>query len=132
MNWFDYYKNTFKQEFADISLPMNSPVYQSDELGIYESSYSILINFLKNTPEIENVWLHGSRAIGTANSNSDIDMLVDSPNDSFEILKNKIKNIRMPYRIDIVNIHEASQADFIRQVTPYTKILYRKKDFVQA
>ena len=45
MNWFDYYKNTFKQEFADISLPMNSPVYQSDELGIYESSYSILINF---------------------------------------------------------------------------------------
>ena len=110
----------------EISLQFISPQYNADELGIYKSSYTLLINFFKTIPDIKYVWFHGSRAKGNYLPNSDIDLLIDCPLESFEDIKSMINVLRIPYRIDISNIHDTDKKDFLILVSEHAKMLYRK------
>ena len=113
----------------EISLPFVSPQYNAEELGIYKSSYTLLMNFFKTIPNIKYVWFHGSRAKGNYLPNSDIDLLVDCPLESFEDIKSMINVLRIPYRIDISNIHDNDKKDFLIRASENAKMLYRKNDF---
>lgn len=108
----------------NISLPYTKPKYDAKELGIYESSYSLLLNFFKTIPNIKYVWFHGSRAKGNYLPNSDIDLLIDCPLESFEDIKSMINVLRIPYRIDISNIHDTDKKDFLIHVSEHAKVLY--------
>ena len=118
--------NTEENIPEEVSLPITTPQYKSEVLGIYESSYTILINFFKTIPDIEYVWFHGSRAKGNCQPNSDVDLLIDCPLELFENIKSMIKTLRIPYRIDISNIHDKEKTDFLVRVSKYAKILYCK------
>lgn len=121
-----------KKESGFLHLDYNEPEYKSDAIGISENSYNLLINFFINTTEVKAAWLHGSRAFKTNRKNSDIDILVDSPFESFSELKNQIDKLRIPYRIDISNIHDPYQKEFNYGVSVNAKIIYRYGDFCSA
>lgn len=121
--------NVQENLLQEILLPNAKPQYNSEELGIYESSYTLLINFFTTIPDIKYVWFHGSRAKGNYLPNSDIDLLIDCPLESFEDIKTMINVLRIPYRIDISNIHDNDKKDFLIRASENTKMLYRKNDF---
>ena len=124
-----YYKsNRYDRKNKKLTLDKSKPEYKASEIGIYEEAYKLIFDFLTHNKEIEYVWLHGSRANNTARSNSDIDLLIDSPFENFKNLKEIMKKIRIPYRIDASNIYDPYQYDFNNHVAKHAKIIYRKED----
>ena len=86
------------------------------------------MNFFKAIPDIQYVWVFGSRAKGNYLPNSDIDLLIDSPLKSFDDIKSMANVLRIPYRIDISNLHDNDKKEFLLQVSEQAKILYKKED----
>ena len=110
------------------SLSYDKPDYKNC-LFLPEYAYNMLINYFKTTPEIDFVWVHGSRATNKTRFNSDIDLLIDCPADSFELIKSQISKLRIPYRTDLSNIY-GNNKEFLYDISNYSKIIYRKKDFI--
>lgn len=130
----DYMKNrcasvASKEEICDTILQENQPIYDCSILNIPDYAYQILINYFISVPEIKKIWLHGSRSVGQAKVNSDIDLLADCPMESYETIQYQINKLRIPYRIDISSIHDESKKLFLQMSIPFAKIIYRKEDF---
>lgn len=115
--------------FVPESLPDNNPVYSGDYIGLSKESYNLLLDFFKHTSEIKNVWVHGSRAFGNPRISADIDLIVDSPLNSFERLQNSFSKIQIPQNIDCTNVHDKENNDFLYTLIQRSKKIYRAADF---
>ncbi len=66
-----------------------------------------LVRVLDAFPDIDAVWVYGSRARGSHRMESDIDLAVDAPSlddAQFVALKSRIENLELIYRLDIVHL----------------------------
>ncbi len=112
------------------ALSDNKPVYSCEELGITERSYNILLGFFKSYPEIKGVWLHGSRAYGTSDAGSDLDLLLDCEVTAWENVRKEFANLLVPYYIDGKNLRIEETAEYVNSIIPYgTKKIYDSADF---
>jgi hypothetical protein len=89
--------------FDEIALTDTIHEYQPNDFGIDYYTYHCLIGYFKQHVEIKRVWLYGSRAQNKALPHSDIDILIESPSDSFEKIAQGIMNLRIPNYIDAKN-----------------------------
>lgn len=121
-------KDTYSLE--ELILPYNKPEYTADSILMPQYAYERLITFLANIPDIKYGWVHGSRAVGDAKPNSDIDLLIDCPLAQFDMIHAQINKLRIPYRIDLSCIYDDSKTDFIHRTSKFAKIIYRKEDFI--
>ena len=84
----------------ELKLPDGPVNYNCEELLIKESSYNILLDYFKSLPQIKRVWLHGSRAQGTSNYGSDLDLLFDCELSAWEEVYSSFGKVLIPYFID--------------------------------
>jgi predicted nucleotidyltransferase len=70
--------------------------------GINENVYTNLINYFRNNSEIELFVLFGSRAKGTANYNSDIDLCINCFGKNKGTIVEAMNNLVGIYSCDIV------------------------------
>lgn len=120
----------YEEKYEYKELPrVPKPAYNRFDIGIYESSYNLILNYLKQNKNIRYVWLHGSRAKGNARKNSDIDLLIDIDVEHKEICKKDFDRLAIPYRVDFVSIQDSSCELFLSKVLDEAKLIYRAEDF---
>jgi predicted nucleotidyltransferase len=90
--------------------------------GLPASAVSSILAVLKQVPEIERIWLFGSRAKGNYRPGSDIDLCIDAPQLSLRqrlAIENRLDDLLLPWKIDLVpwqEIDNCQLADHIRRV----------------
>ncbi len=75
-----------------------------NKTGLSDKEWGTIKQILQEIPSIEKAVLFGSRAMGTARHNSDIDIMLFgeiSPR-SLAIAKNKLEETTLPYMFDLV------------------------------
>ncbi len=114
----------------ELKLPDGPVNYNCEELLIKESSYNILLDYFKSLPQIKRVWLHGSRAQGTSNYGSDLDLLFDCELSAWEEVYSSFGKVLVPYFIDGKSIYVEEQEPFIKcAIHQGIKKIYDIKDF---
>lgn len=100
--------------------------------GLRNRDINLITNVLKVFPEVEEVLIFGSRAIGNYKKSSDIDLVLKGKkvNDK---LANHIKGILddklpLPYKFDVVNYSTISNPDFIEHIDRVGLVFYQKSE----
>ena len=100
------------------------------KFGITKKSYNKLLGLFARNPQIERVVIYGSRAMGTYQNGSDIDLTLVGEGLDFNFLAHilcEIENLDLPYMVDlsIFNlIDNQCLVDHIRKIGKdfYTKM----------
>jgi len=101
------------------------------EFGLGESVICHIRHIFRMHPEIESVWLYGSRAKGNYTVGSDIDLTIKGDAVDFSVLSTvsqALYELPIPYTVDLSifsNINNAALIDHIRRVG---QCFYRKED----
>ncbi len=77
--------------------------------GIPERSASQLLNVLTGQPQLEAIWLFGSRAMGRHQPGSDIDLCLEAPrlgHSDLLRLMNAVDDLCLPWRVDLLLLHQ--------------------------
>ena len=82
-----------------------------EELKITERSYNIIIDFFRSQQYLKNVWLHGSRLYDKEHTGSDLDLLVECPQDKYEEFINKLEEMFMTSNIKKINFYGTCLSD---------------------
>lgn len=129
------YKNFLRAlhsiKYTGLLLNDDPIVYNSSLYNIDDSSYNIIINYLKNTPEIKKVWITGSRVHAHSHNGSDIDLMFDYDIKHINQIKNDIKSLKIPYIIDAACINDPNMTKFIKRNSIYACKSFYKKDDLQ-
>lgn len=97
--------------------------------GLQESDLDALISVLKKNPKIDEIILFGSRAKGTFNNGSDIDIALKGNNLNLQDILDatlETEKLLLPYKLDLVifdRVKEPSLTDHINRVGI---VLYKK------
>lgn len=77
--------------------------------GIPEHCVQQLLDVLTGQPQLEAIWLFGSRAMGRYQAGSDIDLCLDAPllsHASHLALLAAIDDLLLPWRVDLLLLHQ--------------------------
>ncbi|MBI9073440.1 MAG: nucleotidyltransferase domain-containing protein [Melioribacteraceae bacterium] len=103
----------------------------SNNYGISEKSYSLILDSLKNCVEINKAVLFGSRATGNAKEGSDIDIAVfgeSLTNKVLDKLKTELnENEPIPYFIDILIYDDIENKELKNHIREEGKIIFERK-----
>jgi uncharacterized protein len=92
-----------------------------------ETIKHILIHY----PEVTEVHVFGSRATGNYKPGSDIDLAIVNTGISDRILqhlKAEFDDSSLPYRVDIVNLHETNHPGLIEHIQRVGVVFFKKKE----
>jgi len=82
-------------------------------------------------PQIEKVFLYGSRAMGNWRNGSDIDLCVVveslALSDVFAI-ENRLDDLLLPWKIDLALRNQISNKDFLDHIARVGQVFYQRKD----
>ena len=100
------------------------------KITVYESSLELLKSVLKDVFKGEHVTviLFGSRARGDYLETSDMDIGIlpegESKKRKIALLRERIENSNIPYKVDVIDLSEASK-EFIEQVLKEGLLLWK-------
>jgi len=98
--------------------------------GITEKSYNMLLELFTRHPEVEEVWLFGSRAKGTHKKGSDIDLAIKGENCNSDLaltLANQAnEELPIPYQVDIIDYSSIDNPDLKEHIDRVGKLFYSK------
>jgi predicted nucleotidyltransferase len=96
--------------------------------GLSEVDIKKLQQSFEEYPEIELVILYGTRARGDFRYNSDIDLCIKGDLCSGNLLKleNEIDDLLLPFKIDLLLLHQINSQELISHIKQYGKIFYHK------
>lgn len=92
------------------------------QYGLPASAVLSILAVLKQYPEIERIWLFGSRAKGNFRPGSDIDLCIDAPQLSLRqrlAIENRLDDLLLPWKIDLLpwqEIDNRELAEHVRRV----------------
>jgi uncharacterized protein len=96
--------------------------------GIPEQAQARLVQLLTSNPELQAVWLFGSRAMGRHQQGSDIDLCLEAPqlrhSDRLRLMA-AVDDLLLPWRVDLALRHELP-ADLEAHVQRVGRCLWRK------
>ena len=87
--------------------------------GLTLEEYESIINVFRTSPEVEKAILFGSRAKGNFKNGSDIDIVVDGKNISFDDFLNlqiKLDALDILQKIDLIKFRSIENTDFIEHL----------------
>ncbi len=97
--------------------------------GISSASLNKLITLFKQSPNITEVKLYGSRAIGTYKDGSDIDITIMNSAFSYDDLlnlTNRIDDLLIPYKVDISIFNTLDNEELIEHINKHGVFFYKK------
>ena len=104
---------------TEVKSPEGLPVGVADQLRASLGHY----------PDVRQVLLFGSRAMGTHRHNSDIDLCLDAPEMSFPTylqLAAHLDEQLLPYSLDLVLEHQIDNPDFLSHIKRVGRVVYQK------
>lgn len=103
----------------------------NNNFGIYNQSFTLILESLNDFPEIEKAIIFGSRAMGNFKKGSDIDLAIigNNINDQIKTRLSSVLNqeLPIPYFIDVVDYKSISNKDLIKHIDTEGKVIYSKK-----
>lgn len=87
--------------------------------GLPPSALVSILALLNQYPEIERIWLFGSRAKGSFRPGSDIDLCIDAPGLPLRRrleLENRLDDLLLPWKIDLVPWQEIDNRDLAAHI----------------
>ena len=82
--------------------------------GLPDEALTKLRNVFAQNPDIECVWIYGSRAKGNFRPGSDVDLSLQAPGmDSTQLLPliQRIDDLLLPYQVDLSLLHQIDNPD---------------------
>ncbi|HED38187.1 MAG TPA: nucleotidyltransferase domain-containing protein [Ignavibacteria bacterium] len=102
----------------------------NNDFGISDKSYALMVESLQQFPEIEKVYIFGSRAMGNYKKGSDIDLAIVGENIDFETtsrLHGKLNEaLPIPYFVDVVDFNTIENQALKKHILTEGKIIYEK------
>ena len=102
----------------------------NNNFGIYDNSFTLILDSLKKFTEIEKAIIFGSRAMGNYKKGSDIDIAITGKNINDKIVTrlSSILNqeLPIPYFIDVVDYNSITNNDLKKHIDKEGKIVYQK------
>ena len=78
-------------------------------------------------PQVEKVWLYGSRAKGTAKAYSDIDISIEGNRLNLEVINElelALDELSLPYGFDISMLKDIENEDLLAHIKRVGKLIY--------
>ncbi len=96
--------------------------------GLPDETIKLFCDYFASRPEIEEVILFGSRAMGTHSPGSDIDLaiLTSSADDLSGSVKTDLDGLPTPYLFDVVDYRHVTNSDLRSHIDRVGKVLFRK------
>lgn len=89
------------------------------KFGTPDSSMTQIVALLRSTEGVETAKIFGSRAMGNYRDGSDIDIAVVAPSldhNQYLRLCSKLDDLFLPYKIDLVLIHQVDNSSLIEHI----------------
>lgn len=98
-----------------------------DNFGLPQQTIDELLNYFKEKSGIEKVVIYGSRAKGTYNNGSDIDLAIWADlNESITNILSELENLPTPYKFDVTNYKTLHHEGMKKSIDKYGKLFYTK------
>jgi len=100
--------------------------------GIAPAALAKPTRLFDSTPQIDRVWLYGSRARGDHRESSDIDLMVDVPAFSGKELAQlhaRLEDLGLIYRTDLLLWQQATDESFRRRVEGDRKLFWEARRY---
>ena len=103
------------------------------KFGLDEETLNTIEDAVKPYPEIEEVVIYGSRALGNFKLASDIDLalkgkhLTSRATDALRAFLNDAAP-RFPYKVDVLNYHDISNSALKKHIDEFGKLLYKRAE----
>ena len=98
------------------------------QFGLTDKQLEILKNIFSNYTEVSEVVIYGSRAKGTYNDRSDIDLVIKNSNVDRKLI-NKIRmnfdESNIPYLIDLKNYNTIKSTNLLQEIDNYGQVVYK-------
>ena len=102
----------------------------SKEFGLYEKSFSYLLESLKSIQEIERAAIFGSRAMGNYKNSSDIDLAIFGSlvnRQTVSTLSQKLNDeLPIPYFVDIVDYNNLESVELKEHIDLVGVEMYKR------
>ncbi len=105
---------------------------KSERFGIAPSTSAKLSTLFDNTPDLERVWIYGSRARGDHRHESDIDLAADAPamsSTDFSRLCGRLDDLGLIYRVDLVRLQDVSDKGFRSRIERDRKLFWEPRKY---
>lgn len=103
---------------------------EKNRFGIEPYIEAKLLKVFNTTPDLETVWIYGSRARSDYRKESDIDLAVDAPQmdrEAFSRLKVRIEDLDLIYRLDVVHWQTIGSDDFRQRIQRDRKVFWEPR-----
>lgn len=101
-----------------------------NDFGIYDKSFSLLLDSFKSFPEIEKVIIYGSRVMGNYKKGSDIDLAILGDQITLNTVSklNALLNedLPIPYYLDVLNYNALTNLNLKQHIDKEGKVIYTK------
>lgn len=100
-----------------------------NQFGLSERSMETLFSIFKRYPDITEVHLFGSRALGTYKIGSDIDLVVMNKGLQPKSISNVLADCSessLPVSVDLVEFNSLTNAEFIDHIKRVSVLFYKK------
>lgn len=108
-------------------MPTNS---NNQKFGLKESTIAKINGVFSSVPEIEQVILYGSRAMGTYRNGSDIDLTIKGAavtHSQLLRIENLLDDLLLPYTIDLSLLHQIDNKDLLDHIRRVGVVFYDRK-----
>jgi uncharacterized protein len=102
---------------------------QKKLFGLRQETIAKINAVFMSYPQIEAVFLYGSRAKGNYRPGSDIDLVIRGEHLTYKQLlaiENKLDDLLLPYKIDLSLLHHIDNMDLLDHINRVKKIFYTK------
>jgi len=99
-----------------------------DKFGLPEAVIQNICSIFSDYPNIKQVLLYGSRAMGTWRNGSDIDLSIVGNDLNFSDLlaiEMRIDDLLIPWKVDLSLLHHIENTDLIEHIRRVGKIFYQ-------
>lgn len=103
----------------------------NNQFGIYDKSFNLIIDAIKDYSQIQRAVIFGSRAMGNYKKGSDIDIAILGDKVDFGVISSlhtKLnETLPIPYEVDIIDFNVLNTQELKDNILQFGKEIYSKK-----
>ncbi len=100
------------------------------QFGLNKKQLQLIMNVIVSFPELEKVFIFGSRAIQTNSNGSDIDLAISGRQITSVMLNrfsSALDDLPLPFMFDVVDYNRIRNASLKKNIATHGKLLFERK-----